>query len=184
MQIHDNSQRKSIILQRNCDALLVPSGEEVHLEMGTEISIYQQLGGNFTVLINNNLARISGEDADALGYEVKALSSHDSVALSESDVFAKLKECYDPEIPVNIVDLGLIYKCEVIFDKNSEVGMVNILMTLTAPGCAMGPVLVDDIKKSINRFSNVKETNVEVTFDPPWSMESISEVGKLQLGLL
>lgn len=181
----DQLSNKIIITNRDCGAILVPTGEHVTIPKESKVVIQKKLGINFTVLYDNRLARISGYDLDALGFDNNKKVINIGYASSDKDIMAVLKECYDPEIPVNIVDLGLIYQCDMQFltaDKESAV--VNILLTLTAPGCAMGPVLIQDIENAVKQYSNVTEVVIDLTFDPPWSMESMTEAARLQLGLL
>lgn len=177
-----NSQ-EIILLRRDCDAFLIPSGARIFLPKSSEVTITQSLGGSYTVNIYGNLARIDGKDADALGKEVftSALQPSDDISLDDL-VWAQLKTCYDPEIPVNIVDLGLIYECLVTMDQEKQ--RVDIKMTLTAPGCGMGPVLAADVKQKVSGISGVGEVNVDVVFDPPWEQSRMSDAAKLQLGLL
>lgn len=171
-----------VVLNRDVDALLIPSGAKIYLREGTEVSITQELGHSFTVNIYGNLARIDGKDADALGKEIQAIVTELPEGMSVHDwVWAQLKTCYDPEIPVNIVDLGLVYSCHV--NDTKEGHQVAITMTLTAPGCGMGPVLVEDIKQKLNALPLIKEINVELVFDPPWDRSMMSEVAKLELGM-
>jgi len=174
-----------IILSRDTEALLIPSGARIYLHKGTEVTITQALGDTYTVNIYGNLARIEGKDADALGKEptlppTKTLP--EGMTLSDM-VWNELKTCYDPEIPVNIVDLGLIYHCDLIKQSDSNY-KVEITMTLTAPGCGMGPVLTADIKQKILSLPTITEANIELVFDPPWDRSMISDAAKLQLGML
>lgn len=174
-----------IILRRDVDALLIPSGARIFLQAGTEVRITQSLGGSYTVNIYGNLARIDANDADALG-----LKQEDEIPDSileemtlEELIWKQMKKCYDPEIPVNIVDLGLIYQCEILPQGSNEFH-VHIKMTLTAPGCGMGPTIADDVKRKVLAAPRVKTVEVEMVFDPPWSREMMSDVAKLELGML
>lgn len=183
-----NSQ-EIIILRRDCDAFLIPSGARIYLPKGSEVTITQSLGGTYTVNIYGNLARIDSKDADALGKEavvpapaLAAAQPNDDIALDDL-VWTQLKTCYDPEIPVNIVDLGLIYEC-LVTTMDEEKKRVAIKMTLTAPGCGMGPVLAADVKQKVSAVPGVGEVNVDVVFDPPWEQSRMSDAAKLQLGLL
>lgn len=173
-----------IFLNRDVDALLVPSGARIFLRQGTEVTITQDLGDLYTVSIYGNLARINGEDADALGKVVKPqlLELPEGMSLVDC-IWQQLKTCFDPEIPVNIVDLGLIYHCKVIELESGE-HRIEINMTLTAPACGMGPVLAADVKRKIDALPTVKEVEVALVFDPPWDRSMISEGARLQLGLL
>ena len=173
-------------LERDCAATMVPQGQEVTLPAGQTGYITQALGGSFTVFVDGNLFRISGENADALGKEAP-----DPLVLSEGAgdedveklVWQQLRTCYDPEIPVNVVDLGLVYEC--VLDKNEEGGRrVKVTMTLTAPGCGMGDILVDDVRSKLERVPTVAEADVELTFDPPWNHAMMSDVAKLETGML
>jgi probable FeS assembly SUF system protein SufT len=158
---------------------------EVNLKPGQAGYITQALGGSFTLYLEGNLLRLSGEDADAIGKEsVKAPELPPNA--TEEDVrklaWDQMRTCYDPEIPINIVELGLVYGCEV---KSNEDGTrtVEIEITLTAPGCGMGDVLVDDVKDKVQRIPTVREARVELTFDPPWNQSMMSEAARLQTGM-
>ena len=182
------SQFEKIILSRDCDAVLIPQGTLIHLPKDSEVFIVQALGGSYTVHINGNLARIEGQDADALGYEatekkdtkVSEITGDGSV--DEELVWEQLRNCYDPEIPVNIVELGLIYECK-ITPLETPGNRIDITMTLTAPGCGMGEFLVEDIRNRIACVPNISDVNVELTFDPPWNQSMMSEAAKLQTGM-
>ena len=178
-----------ITLLRNCEAALIPDGTPIRLEKDSIVTITQALGGSYTVNINGNLARVSGKDADALGFEieenndksepVKELTGNGSV--EEALIWEQLRTCYDPEIPIDIVELGLIYNCSV---TPVEAGnQVDITMTLTAPGCGMGEFLADDVRSKISSLPSVTQVNVELTFDPPWNQTMMSEAARLQTGL-
>jgi probable FeS assembly SUF system protein SufT len=175
-----------IRFERDCPAIMVPQGQEVTLPAGQTGYITQALGGSFTVFVDGNLFRISGSDADALGKEAPdplVLPEGAGDADVERVVWQQLRTCYDPEIPVNIVDLGLIYECSV--DRNAEgTRKVTVSMTLTAPGCGMGDILVDDVRSKLERIPTVTETDVELTFDPPWNHSMMSDVAKLETGML
>jgi probable FeS assembly SUF system protein SufT len=172
-----------VILSRDVDALLIPSGARIFLQQGTEVTITQELGNTYTVNIYGNLARIDGKDADALGREPKAvhIDLPEDVTVEEF-IWRQLKTCFDPEIPVNIVDLGLIYACDVHEEQGQYT--VAIKMTLTAPGCGMGPVLAEDVKQKVSVLSCIKTVTVDIVFDPPWDRSRMSDVAKLELGLL
>lgn len=173
-----------ITLLRDVDACLIPSGAHIFLQQGTEVTITQALGSSYTVNIYGNLARIDGKDADALGREpIKEIVELPEGATLAEYVWKQLKLCYDPEIPVNIVDLGLIYDCKIDQEKEGE-AIIHITMTLTAPGCGMGPVLANDVRHKVLCLPGVKEVNIEMVFDPPWDREMMSEEAKLQLGML
>lgn len=178
------SANEIIIINRDVDALLIPSGARLYLQKGTEVTITQSLGGSFTVNIYGNLARIDNKDADALGKPVqKIFSEKDLENLSvEELIWSQLRTCYDPEIPVNIVDLGLIYECQILkMAKNSY--KIIIKMTLTAPGCGMGPTIAAEVKNKILEVPYVLECDVEIVFDPPWDHSRMSEAAKLELGM-
>ena len=181
--------KEPITLQRECEAVLIPSGTLIRLESGSSVFITQRLGGNYTVDINGNLARIAAKDADALGFAVEPTvkpdpmtESPDTSSVNEALVWEQLRTCYDPEIPINIVDLGLIYNCEII-SLGEGGNRVNILMTLTAVGCGMGEFLAEDVRLKISAIPNVTEVNVELTFEPPWDQTMMSEAARLQTGL-
>ncbi len=175
-----------VTLQRDCKATIIPSGEEVNLPAGTVGYITQALGGSFSVYVEGNLFRIAGTDADALGQEpvmppeLPANASNQDV---EAVIWQQMRTCFDPEIPINIVDLGLIYRCDL---QNNDDGTrsVSIDMTLTAPGCGMGEILVDDVKEKVEIIPTIKEANVELVFDPPWHQGMMSEEARLQTGLM
>lgn len=172
-------ERTLIPVRRSCQARLVPTGTPTTIPEGTFVTLTQSLGGTYTVVFNGNMARIDGEDADALGFEPVVIDFPDNPdgTVSEDSVWAALRTVFDPEIPVNIVDLGLIYGVEV------HGVTVSIQMTLTAPGCGMGPVLVDDIKHRLLRVPHVEQVDVDLVFDPPWSRDRMTEEAQLELGL-
>jgi len=178
------------ILTRDVEASVVPIGTKVTLQKGETAYVTQSLGGSFTVVVNGNMFRIAEQDVDALGIEVKAAT--DAVATPtgpltleqlEKKVWESLKTCYDPEIPVNIVDLGLIYDCH-LTPIGAENYKADVKMTLTAPGCGMGPVLAQDVQNKLISLEPIDEANVELVWDPPWNQGMMTEAAKLQLGLL
>jgi probable FeS assembly SUF system protein SufT len=178
---------KPITLARTCDAILIPSGTPIELPEGSVVFVTQALGGNYTVNINGNLAQISAADADALGFEKQSggpvAAKADGGAVDESLLWEQMRTCYDPEIPINIVDLGLIYDCKVT--PLAEGGnRVDVLMTLTAPGCGMGEFLAQDVRSKLAMVPNVTQVNVNLTFDPPWSHDRMSEAARLETGML
>lgn len=176
--------REIIVLGRDCPALMVPSGAQIILHQGTEVTITQALGGSYTVSVFGNLARIDAKDADALGKEVvSALEALPSDASIEDKVMAQLKLVFDPEIPVNIVDLGLIYNCEAKLREDNTY-YIWIDMTLTAPGCGMGPVIAGDAKARVLAIPEVSDAHLEIVFDPPWDQSMMSDAAQLQLGML
>ena len=176
-----------IKLQREVSAVQIPSGQLVTLAAGSEVIITQALGGAYTVgcMDRGGLFRVSGEDAAALGIAepVRSASSDDG-GFDKEKVWAQLRNCYDPEIPVNIVDLGLIYNLEVRDDAGSGEKEVLVQMTLTAPGCGMGPALAADAEQRIMSVPGVRSAHVELVWDPPWSPERISAAGRETLGMV
>ncbi len=179
--------RESIVLQRDVNIVQIPDGTPSILPKGHIVTLFQSLGGNYTVTTERGyMVRISGEDADALGKEPSSLShleTGDAAEAVEMNAWEIMKTVFDPEIPVNIVDLGLVYLCRV--NPLPEGGnAVDIIMTLTAPGCGMGPILQHDVEAGIKGLPGVARVNVEVVFDPPWSRDMMSEVAKLQLGMI
>jgi probable FeS assembly SUF system protein SufT len=173
-------------VSRDVTAVIIPAGEPLTLIEGTTGLITQQLGGSFTVFVEGNLFRIAGIDADAIGKEPvppPAVPENATDADIESVIWEQLKTVYDPEIPINIVDLGLIYRCEI--ENRPEGGrFVSVDMTLTAPGCGMGPVLIQDAQEKIAVIPTVEDVHVELVFDPPWSQSMMSEEARLQTGLM
>jgi probable FeS assembly SUF system protein SufT len=181
-----NRDNEPITIQRDVEAVMVPAGVAVTLRTGKSGFITQALGGSFTVYIEGNLFRIAGKNADALGKEVVSPLELPPNATDDDVkklVWEQLKTCYDPEIPVNIVDLGLIYDCEL---ETSGEGRrtANINLTLTAPGCGMGEVLVQDVREKVEMVPTIERANVELVFDPPWSREMMSEAARLQMGMM
>jgi probable FeS assembly SUF system protein SufT len=176
-------------LSRDVEASIVPVGTKVTLQKGELAHITQSLGGTYTVIVNGNMFRIESKDADALGLEVQtqpvsaAAPGPVTQEQLEKQVWESLKTCYDPEIPVNVVDLGLIYDCHL-----TPIGANNykadVKMTLTAPGCGMGPVLAQDVQNKLISLEPIDEANVELVWDPPWNQSMMTEAAKLQLGLM
>lgn len=176
--------KEVVILARDTMAMMVPSGARIQLHKGTEVTITQSLGNTYTVNVYGNLARIESKDADALGKEaVNPLADLPEDASIEDCVWAQLRTVFDPEIPVNIVDLGLVYRCEIEPHANGQCD-VNIVMTLTAPGCGMGPVIAEDAKQKVLMIPTVESADVEIVFDPPWEQSMMSDMAKLELGML
>ena len=177
------------ILTRDVEASVVPIGTKVTLLKGENAHITQSLGGTYTVVVNGNLFRIESKDADALGLEAPVAVAPAPVSGPltqeelEKKVWEALKTCYDPEIPVNIVDLGLIYDCH-LTPIGAENYKADVKMTLTAPGCVMGPVLAQDVQNKLVSIEPIDEANVELVWDPPWNQGMMTEAAKLQLGLL
>lgn len=172
-------------LTRDCPAILIPSGQPVILPQGSPVVVVQTLGGSYTVRTDRGwLARIGDQDADALGYQREAPSEERSAAPASFDLDAVIEELrgvYDPEIPINVVDLGLIYACEAHETPGGQ--RVEIKMSMTAPGCGMGDVLKADAEARVRTVPGVAEVHVELVWDPPWSMARMSEAARLQLGL-
>lgn len=181
------NSNEPVTLTRDVEASIVPAGTKVTLLKGEQAHVTQSLGGSYTVIVNGNMFRIDGQDADALGYEVTAKPAAPSGPMSqeevEKQVWEQLKTCYDPEIPVNIVDLGLIYDCHVEPIGNNEY-KVSVKMTLTAPGCGMGPVLQQDVQNKLLCIDPVQDVQVELVWDPPWNQGMLTEAARLQLGLM
>jgi len=175
-----------VTLSRDVTAVIIPAGESVQLREGTSGVITQSLGGSFTVYVEGNLFRISGVDADAIGKErvEPPTVPQDATDKDVEDViWGQLKTCYDPEIPVNIVDLGLIYRCD-ITRRDDGSRDVSVDMTLTAPGCGMGDILVQDAREKIELVPTVANVDVQLVFDPPWNQGMMSEEARLQTGLM
>ena len=175
-----------VTLARDVSAVIIPIGEPVTLREGTPGFITQALGGSFTVYVEGNLFRIAGADADALGKEPEPPPSVPDDATDsdiEDVIWNQLKTCYDPEIPVNIVDLGLIYRCDVTPRPDGQ-RSVSVDMTLTAPGCGMGEILVQDAQEKIAVVPTVADVRVELVFDPPWNQSMMSDEARLQTGLM
>jgi probable FeS assembly SUF system protein SufT len=180
--------REEITFSRNAEAIMIPSGEKVLVPKGAQATITQSLGGTYTLITDRGLmVRVSGHEVEAIGKSPQESADVKPEELTpeklEEMVWDTLKTCYDPEIPVNIVDLGLVYLCEL---ENSEEGgkNVKIKMTLTAPGCGMGPVLAGDVKMKLENLPGVKTADVEVVFDPVWDRSMMSEAARLQLGMM
>lgn len=177
------SNNSEITLSRECDAVQIPSGHPIVLPAGMSVVITQSLGGTFTVATPGGLARIDLKDADALGLDPeKGLEKIKVTGDLDEAVWNQLKTVFDPEIPVNVVDLGLIYDCTL----NSAEGKTSALvkMTLTAPGCGMGPTIAADARAKILALDGIDEADVELVWDPPWNQSMISEAGKMKLGIL
>jgi probable FeS assembly SUF system protein SufT len=182
MRTHDN---EPFVLSRDVKAVMVPAGIEIELKSGQSGFITQALGGSFTLYMEGNLFRLAGADADAIGKDAVKTPVLPPNS-TEDDVLAlaweQLRTCYDPEIPINIVDLGLIYECTVASIGDGQ-RQVNVRLTLTAPGCGMGDVLVQDIKQKLEIIPTVANANVELVFDPPWNQSMMSEAARLQTGM-
>jgi probable FeS assembly SUF system protein SufT len=179
---------KPMTVKRDCDVLMVPSGEKLTLPSGSTVWLTQSLGGSYTVMTDRGyMVRVEGNDADAIGMEPipggqsGQTYSANSIEAVESRVWEQLSSCFDPEIPVNIVELGLIYDCSVMPVENAY--RANVKFTLTARGCGMGEVLKRDIAAKLLAIPGVREADVELVWDPPWSQSRISAAAKLQLGM-
>lgn len=175
-----------IKFERDCDVVLIPQGDKLSLPAGTVGYITQALGGSFTVFVEGNLFRVAGENADAIGkiapkqLELADIEDDDAV---EKLVWSQLRTCFDPEISINVVELGLIYDCQIerLADGQRK---VNIQMTLTAPACGMGDILVDDVRTKVERVPTVLEADVDLVFEPPWSRHMMSEIAQLETGMM
>lgn len=185
--MHENTE---FTLSRECEAILIPSGAKATLPAGTQGVVTQTLGGSYTIATYQGLARIAEKDLDALGLEKPNASEPAPQAngasegpVDEKKVWDQLKQCYDPEIPVNIVDLGLVYDCKLI-DRPEGGTKVEVKMTLTAPGCGMGPAIAHDAQSKILTIDGVDEADVQLVWDPPWNQNMISEAGRMKLGMV
>ncbi len=179
---------EEITLTREVEAIQIPSGDTITLPSGTPVVITQSLGGTYTVATSSGLARISSTDSDALGIdaEEKEAKTQEVERLKdapiEEQVWHQLKQVYDPEIPVDIVNLGLVYDCTVTDEDGKHI--VTVKMTLTAPGCGMGPAIAADAQSRIMTVDQIDDARVELVWDPPWNQEMISEEGKMKLGMV
>ena len=174
-----------IRFERDCAAVMVPQGETVTLPAGQVGYVTQALGGSFTVYVDGNLFRIRGADADALGKEPPpALELPEGAGDEDVEklVWQQLRTCFDPEIPINIVELGLVYSC-VVERLDDGMRKVNVEMTLTAPGCGMGDILVDDVSTKLEMIPTVVEADVDLVFDPPWNQAMMSDAARLETGM-
>jgi len=176
-----------IELKRDCKASLIPSGDPITLKKGEMVRITQSLGGSYTVLIKGNLARIEGSDSDAIGIE-KAENSHcKNIEINDQNiemmVWDALKNCFDPEIPVNIVDLGLVYDCSIEKQDNNKYN-VNIKMTLTAPGCGMAGHISNDARIQVANLNGISNVQVDIVWEPQWNQGMMTEDARLQLGMM
>ena len=178
-------QREQITLSRDVKSIVIPDGTPYVLPQGSEVWITQELGGSFTVMNDRGaMFRVDDQDADALGREPVAPETEDEASAPlEERIWNQMRKCYDPEIPVNIVELGLVYDCQI---EPADEGRhaVSIKMTLTAPGCGMGPVLAQDVKSRVEALDTVSTAEVEVVLDPPWNPNMMSEAARLQLGFM
>lgn len=181
------NESESVILTREVSASVIPSGHPVQLLAGETAIITQSLGGSYTIVMNGNLFRVEGKDADALGKSSEPATSATAKASTIEEVekqsWEQMRTCYDPEIPVNVVDLGLVYDCHVT-EIRAKSFKVEVKMTLTAPGCGMGPVITQDVQNKLLCIEGVDEAIVELAWDPAWGREMMSEAARLQLGLM
>lgn len=175
-----------IRFERDCDVVMVPQGEQVTLPAGSVGYITQALGGSFTVFVEGNLFRIAGADADAIGKPVPepiVLAENATDDEVEALAWSQMRTCFDPEIPVNIVDLGLVYACEIVPAGEGGGRRIEVKLTLTAPACGMGDILVQDVRDKLEMIPTVTEAEVELVFDPPWNQSMMSEAARLETGL-
>ena len=175
-----------INLTRDCEAISVPFGEKQILKKDSEVQIMQAMGGSYTIYATEGMFRVNGVNADAIGKEPEkppVIAENISESEFEDEVWKQMRTVYDPEIPINVVDLGLIYNCDIAKDPNDQY-IIKVDMTLTAPGCGMADVLVDDIRERINLLPRILSVEVELVLDPPWSMEMMSEAARLEAGLV
>jgi probable FeS assembly SUF system protein SufT len=183
-----HSMHDEIKLTREVTAVQIPSGDSMTLPADTAVFITQRLGGTYTVATSQGLARISSQDADALGVDAEEEKKKHAEAVRlkdaplEEQVWSQLKGVYDPEIPVDIVNLGLVYDCAI--DQVDDRKVVQVKMTLTAPGCGMGPVIAADAQAKIMTIDDIDEANVELVWDPAWNQDMITEEGKMKLGMI
>lgn len=181
-----HQQSEPVTLSRDCDAIMIPAGNPVTLPTGSIGYITQALGGSFTLYLDGNLFRVAGHDAEALGKEAPILPEVPDDATNEdieAVVWKQLKTCFDPEIPIDITELGLVYRCEVS-SLEDDTRTVEIDMTLTAPGCGMGEIIVADVRDKLLLIPTVSSARVELVFDPPWNQGMMSEAARLQTGMM
>ena len=179
-----STEQRTVVESRDVPARLVPDGTRITIHKNSFVNLRQALGGTYTVTLNGNMARIDGTDADAIGQAPLELDFDPPEAdgsVREADLNTALGTIFDPEIPVNILDLGLVYGCDVI--RREDKNVVQVRMTLTAPNCGMGPVLVGDVEDRLAKVPNVDEVEVALLFDPPWSRDMMTEEAQLELGL-
>ncbi|HET9031479.1 MAG TPA: putative Fe-S cluster assembly protein SufT [Dokdonella sp.] len=180
-----SSTSEPVRFARDCPAVMVPQGDNVILPAGQAGYITQALGGSFTVFVDGNLFRIAGSDADAIGkeppipIELAADAADEDV---EKVIWAQLRTCFDPEIPIDIVELGLVYDCDLETTEDGQ-RKVSIRMTLTAPGCGMGEILVEDVRSKVEMIPTISEADVDLVFDPPWNHSMMSDAAKLETGM-
>ena len=184
--MHENTE---FVTSRDVEAIAIPMGTKFTIPQGTAGVITQSLGGSYTIATYHGLARVAEKDGDALGLEkietraAPGASVNGGGEVSEEDVWNQLRQCYDPEIPVNIVDLGLVYDCR-LTKKDDGGTRVDVKMTLTAPGCGMGPAIAHDAQSKILSIDGIDEADVQLVWDPPWNQSMISEAGRMKLGMV
>jgi probable FeS assembly SUF system protein SufT len=185
--MHENTE---FTLSHDVEAIQIPSGQKFTIPAGTPGVITQTLGGSYTVATNYGLSRVAEKDLDALGLKKPEAQKAEKPAagasngeVSEEAVWAQLRQCFDPEIPVNIVDLGLVYDCR-LSKKDDGGTKVEVKMTLTAPGCGMGPAIAHDAQSKILSIEGIDEADVQLVWDPPWNQSMISEAGRMKLGMI
>jgi probable FeS assembly SUF system protein SufT len=185
--MHENTE---FTTTRDCEAIQIPSGNKTTIPAGTTGVITQTLGGSYTIATYQGLSRIAEKDLDALGLDKPAAkngtaksSNGETEVVDEKAVWDQLRQCFDPEIPVNIVDLGLVYDCRLI-EKPEGGKKVEVKMTLTAPGCGMGPAIAHDAQSKILSIDGIDEADVQLVWDPPWNQNMISEAGRMKLGMV
>lgn len=178
--------REEVTTSRLCEAVMIPSGDKVMVPKGTHATITQSLGGTYTMITERGImVRVSGKEVEAIGKEPVAevkVEGEVTKDVLEQMVWEQLKTCYDPEIPVNIVDLGLVYMCEL--EPVDDGFNLQLKMTLTAPGCGMGPVLAQDVETKVLALPRMKSANIDIVFDPVWDRSMMSEAARLQLGMM
>ena len=182
-----HTDQETVTLTRDVIGVLIPQGTKVELPEAAVAHITQALGGSYTVQVQGHLFRIDGADADALGKaKAKGIEIPENATDKEIElaVWAQLRTVFDPEIPIDIVNLGLVYDCHVLEGDSAGSRKASIRMTLTAPGCGMGDILVEDVKTKVKQIPKVNEVDVELTFDPPWTREMMSEEAQLTAGFM
>ena len=178
------SDNNFIKISKDCDGILIPSGDQIKLKQGTPVKITQSLGGYFTLYVNGNLVKLDGRDGDAIGQKIDTENIHAEMKkFDEKLIWDQLKTCYDPEIPVNIVDLGLIYNLNYKKLDNDKY-YINIKMTLTAPGCGMGPAIAADAEGKVKGLPFINDVLIELVWDPIWNQDMMTEEAKLKLGMI
>jgi len=182
------NSNEPITLTRDVEGVIIPVGDKVILKKGELAQITQSLGNSYTIVVNGNMFRLADKDVDALGIEVVAKPTNTSgqrrtLEELEKEVWAQLKTCYDPEIPVNIVDLGLVYDCALTPVAETDSYRADLKITLTAAGCGMGPALSSDVIAKLHTLAEITEATCDVVFDPTWDQSMMSEGARLELGM-